>query len=144
MLCNIYTFHTLFRIADIIKYLLTSPDLKEHADIHANNDNALGNCFLNNNVELAEYLLSSPELKEHANVHVTNDKLFKYACQYGGKKLLEYLIFNYQIKKTENINTYLMNEDKNNVIKMFDKRDLQEKLQYALQNNNIINSKNKI
>ncbi len=42
---------------EIIKYLLTSPDLKEHADIHAENDLGFRNACRDGHLEVVKWLI---------------------------------------------------------------------------------------
>ena len=48
---------------DVVRYLLTSDELKEHADIHAENDYGFRWACINGNLEVVNYLLTSEELK---------------------------------------------------------------------------------
>ena len=68
---------------EIIKYLLTSAELTEHADIHAENDLGFRSACLEGRLELVKYLLTSPDLKEHADIHADNDYGFRWACARG-------------------------------------------------------------
>ena len=43
-----------------MKYLLTSPDLTEHPNIHAYDDNVLRRACVKNQLEMVRYLLTSP------------------------------------------------------------------------------------
>ena len=49
---------------DIVKYLLTSPELTEHADIHASNNLGFIKACFYGHLEVVKYLLTSHELKE--------------------------------------------------------------------------------
>lgn len=121
---------------DITEYLLTSPELKEHANIHCNNDLAIGLACEEGYFSIVKYLLTSPELKEHADIHNQNDAAFIWACQNQQEKILDFLIFEYNIKKTTFINVYLESnihkKTMKDIITLFDKRDLQLKLQEEL------------
>ena len=134
---------------EIVRYLLTSPDLKEHADIHTNDtDTSLQYASAFGHLGLVKYLLTSPDLKEYGHIHSENDKLFISACSDKNKKMLEYFIFDYMIEKTEHIENHLIEHDYKNdyedILMMFEKRDLEEKLQKKLQNDNINYHKMKI
>lgn len=68
---------------ELTKYLLLSPDLKEHANINAvcvNSDPLEGACALSvathaGSENMVQYLLCSPDLKEHAKVCPTTKTL---------------------------------------------------------------------
>lgn len=87
---------TIFGHLDIVQYLLTSNSLKEHADIHYNDDTALLNCCKNGHLILVKYLLESPELKEHANIHVEIADMKEYpfliAAEYNQDDIVKYLM----------------------------------------------------
>ena len=42
---------------EVVKYLLTSPDLKEHANIHANNDYGFRWACANGQLEIVKFLI---------------------------------------------------------------------------------------
>ena len=65
---------------EIVKYLLTSPELKEHANIHAQDDLGFRLACNYGHLEIVKYLLTSPDLKEHADIHADNDYGFGWAC----------------------------------------------------------------
>lgn len=97
------------------------------------NIDLIGACW-QGSLEIVKYLLASPELKDHANIHTDNDKAFIYACMRDSKGIIEYLIFDYKITKTENIQKWLKDNTKSiiYIIKMFEKRELEEKLKDEL------------
>ena len=53
---------------DLVKYLLTSPDLKEHADIHAKNSESFINAISNGHVEIIEYLIWDYKIEKTEHV----------------------------------------------------------------------------
>lgn len=120
---------------ETIKYLLTSPDLEKHAEIHSKNDFGIMNACVHQKLKIVDYLLKSSELKEHANIHVRNDVIFKNACHHNRWNIIEYFIFDYQIDKTKEIEKYLVKQNKINILNMFDKRELEKRIQKDLQKN---------
>lgn len=64
---------------DIIKYLLTSPDINPHPYINANQGQPLSLACIYGDIKIIEYLLTSPELKEHANIHEFDDSALRMA-----------------------------------------------------------------
>jgi ankyrin repeat protein len=92
-----------FNDLDEVKYLLTSSELKEHADI-TNNDNApLIIACMCGHTKIAEYLLTSPDLKKHADIHADNDSSLNYAIIYKYEKLTRYLLSSPKLKEHANI-----------------------------------------
>ena len=83
---------------DIVQYLLTSTELKEHAAIHHKDNNgwnALMWACQNGSLGIVQYLLTSPELKEHADISHKNNygwNALMAACNYGYLDVIQYLI----------------------------------------------------
>ena len=128
---------------DIVKYLLTSLELAEHADIHAENDRGFIWACENGHLDVVKYLLTSPELTEHVDIHAENDEGFRIACYEGRLEVVKCLIIDMNIEKTTQIEKYL-NEDKDNkyvqqAIELFNTRELHQKL-----NENIKDNKEKV
>jgi len=98
---------------ELVKYLLTSPELSKHADIHTwcrgENGSPLRMAFSKKYFDLAKYLLTSPDLKEHANIHVANDAIFRNAFFKKEIDVLECLIFDHQIDRNQNIDGIINN-----------------------------------
>lgn len=128
---------------DLIKYLLTSPDLTRHADIntrsHGEKGLPLRDAFYRKDFDLAKYLLTSPDLKEHADIHIADDDIFRAAFFRKNIDTLEYLIFDYKINCSNTMNIVLYNskntEYKNMaeyVEKLFAMRELNQDLKVAL------------
>jgi hypothetical protein len=111
-----------------VKYLLTSPELNNHASIKGWDEEAFIVACRQNNIELVDYMLRSPELKEHANVHTWRDMVFKEACHSKDIELLNYLIFDFKIDKTEAIAAYLGKHELNQISKLFELGEQAERL----------------
>ncbi len=88
---------------EIVQYLLTSPDLKEHANIHADNDLGFRLACENGYLEVVKYLLTSPDLKEHADIHADNDYGFRLACARGQLEVVKYLLTSPNLKEHADI-----------------------------------------
>ena len=82
-----------------IKYLLSSPKLKVHADIHYMKDKLLIDAINSDNEKFIKYLLSSPKLKEHADIQARNNALFLLACEKSDVDFLQYLLESKKLKK---------------------------------------------
>lgn len=122
-----------------IKYLLTSPELKTHADIHTESDHGLMLALRNNHFDIVKYLLASKELTEHANIYNNDLKPFRYACTYSNNEILEYLILDYKVVHSQEVKDYLYKFSHPVVEKLLQTRELMEQL-----NQNAYGSKNKI
>jgi ankyrin repeat protein len=96
---------------DEVKYLLTSPELKEHAEIHYYEDDALAEACWNGHLEIVKYLLTSPDLKEHSNLndHENNncDGLLN-ACGAGHLEIVKYLLTSSDLQEHALINCKFM------------------------------------
>ena len=88
---------------EIIKYLLTSAELTEHADIHAENDLGFRNACYQGHLEIVKYLLTSAELTEHADIHSRNDLGFRSACLAGHLEIVKYLLTSPELTEHANI-----------------------------------------
>ena len=128
---------------DIVQFLLTSPGLKEHVDIHAENDLGFIIACEQGHLEVVKYLLTSAELTEHVDIHALNDLGFRLACDRGRLEVVKYLILDMNIEKTIHIEKKLNeNKDKKYVqqaIELFNTRDLHHEL-----NKNIKDNKEKV
>lgn len=93
---------------NVLKYLLTSLDLKERADIHLHNDYALISACEKNHLSVVKYLLTSPDLSEHANIHAQRDGALKTAILYDNLEIAQYLITSEELKEKANANAALM------------------------------------
>ena len=83
---------------EVVKYLLTSAELKKHADIHAKDDLGFRSACAQGHLDVVKYLLASPELTEHADIHTSNDDVFDgfdgfiWACENGHLEVVKYLL----------------------------------------------------
>ena len=128
---------------EVVKYLLTSPELKKHADIHAKDDLGFIWACRYGRLEVVKYLLTSAELTEHADIHAKDDWGFIWACENGHLEVVKCLIIDMNIDKTTYIEEYL-NENKDNkyvqqAIELFNTRYLHHQL-----NENIKDNKEKV
>ena len=94
---------------DIVKFLLTSPELTEHADIHALNDEGFIWACVQGHLEVVKYLLTSPELTEHADIHAKDDDGFIWACRYGHLEVVQYLLTSAEL--TEHADIHAKDDD---------------------------------
>jgi hypothetical protein len=124
-----------------VKYLLTSPELKVHPDIHFKQNSALYEAFIADRLDIANYLLTSPDLKEHANIHANDDICFTNMCSVEKYSVIEYLIFDYKIERTQTINEFLTNWEQSLVVDMFNKRTLNQELEKELNHSSLPNNK---
>lgn len=111
---------------DIVKYLLSSPDLEDHADRNADNNFGLNLASGNNHLEIVKYLLTLSKTNKD-DMSVTTEA-FINACCNNRIDIIAYYIFDYQIEMTKEIELFLKNKDKKDIIIMFAKRTLEQKL----------------
>ncbi len=75
---------------DVVQYLLTSSELQEHADIHADDGGGIMLACRNGHLDIIRYLLTSPELKEPPNIqHLLTGIML--ACINDNLTIVEYL-----------------------------------------------------
>lgn len=77
---------------EVVRYLLTAPELTAHADIHHQDDLGLREACLFGHLPVMRYLLESPELADHANVHAFMDNVLVTACWKGYIDIVCYLL----------------------------------------------------
>jgi hypothetical protein len=83
---------------DEIRYLLTSPELKEHADINIYAGAPLRNATRYDFFDIVKYLLTSPELTQHANIDAETGYPFKTACRHGYLDILKFFLESPKLK----------------------------------------------
>lgn len=138
----------------VVKYLLTSQDLKEHANIHYvtnNHTNALMYACQGGHLEVIKYLLASEELKEHININdrTKDDKdVLVYANEPAYEKdcwkISYYLIMECDFKIKQTTLDWLKKNEKEDVLKMIEKRELYYKMNQDIVNKEIVSKKRKI
>ena len=121
----------------LVKYLLTSPELKEHANVNADNGEGFYCACGNGHLDVVQYLLTSPDLTEHVDMHIQNDGGFKTACHYGHFNVIQFLIFEMGFEKTKEVENYFMlgtlpKKNKEQVEQLFVMKNLNENLNVEL------------
>lgn len=128
---------------DVVRYLLTSPDIKTKPDLEVtegdrNSLTSLGFACKGGHVDIVKYLLTSPDLEKHSNVRVNDDHPFRVSVFEKQIAVLQYLIFDYNLEKTKTINNYIASNKKyfpdllEKVENMFKIRELNQKLESEL------------
>lgn len=88
---------------DIVKTLLTDPNLIKHADIHFNDDEPLfmAALYQGHDDKILKFLVESPELNDHANIYARNGSIlleFK-----NNLDMLRYFILDQKMKIDDEI-----------------------------------------
>jgi ankyrin repeat protein len=120
---------------ELAKFVLTYPSLKNHANIHANDDLSLNHACSEGHLEIVKYLLSSSDLKEHIDIHSDNDIAFRVACSCEQLEVIKYFIFDYNINETKHIKNYLKRKPNEKVENMFKIREVNKNLEKDLSTN---------
>lgn len=92
---------------EVIRYVLTSPELKHHADINTDNGFGLQAACEYGDLTIVKYLIHSPELKENIIINGNIDEGFLGAClldDQRGFRLVEYLLTSPELKQHADIN----------------------------------------
>lgn len=87
-----------------IVYLLTSPELTEHADIHANQDEVFRTACNRGNLPLVQFLLTSTTLKERVDIHCCDDYGIVEAVSSGNIELVQYLLTSPELSEHIDVN----------------------------------------
>ena len=88
---------------ELVKYLLTSPDLKEHANINYKDDNGFKWACRNEHFDIVKYLTSSPDLKDKIDIHLKNDLVFVNACANGQINVIKFLLTSPELSEHSNL-----------------------------------------
>lgn len=139
-----------FRVAcenehlDIVKFLLTYPDFKNDVDIHAAKKEDFLIACESGNLDVVKYMLTYPEFKEHSDIHSQEDSPFIFASKCGHLKIIRFFIFDMDIEKTEYIEEHLRQNQNTETENMFKLRDVNKQLQNELNVSDITPKKYKI
>ena len=85
---------------ELVKFLLTSQELKQHAIIDSDNNAGFKLACICGNLNIIRYLVTSPELEKNVNVHVHNDICFKWALDLEFIEIINFLVYEQDIKVT--------------------------------------------
>ena len=88
---------------DIVRTLLTDPNLLKHADIHFDDDEPLfmAAMYHNKNPKILQFLVESPELSEHANIYA-RDGAILFELRHN-LDMLKYFILEQKMKIDDNM-----------------------------------------
>lgn len=87
----------------IIKYLLTSPNLKDFHDTHTKYTSWIAPTCQRGYLDIIQYLFTSPELKNHPDIHTNNDVALRSACEFYQFNIVDFLISSQDFKKNLNL-----------------------------------------
>jgi ankyrin repeat protein len=126
---------------EAVKYMLTSPNIKNPLNLYICGDNAIFQACKNGHLNIVQYLTSSPELSNHVAYSDKIDKGFIGACEKWHLDVIKYLIFDYKIEFSSEIYEYLGDSLMNDEIEeMFYVRSLHDDIDKDLS----INTKDKV
>jgi ankyrin repeat protein len=77
---------------DVIRYMLTSSELRFKADIHYELDVGFRNACYEGHLDIVKYLLTSPELNKHADIHAKYDQGYMWACIKNHVSIVKFLL----------------------------------------------------
>lgn len=119
-----------------IKYCLTSPKLKKHANINVLKDDGFRYACYFGHLDVVKYLLSSQDLKVHANIDARDNSGLFVACSEGHLNIIRYLLFDINLKIDSALDIKFKTEldhEKYEIFKdLLNKRDLFFKLNESL------------
>lgn len=115
-----------------VKYLLTSKDLKRHADIKAVDSLGFCQACLNGHINIVKYMLFDEELINHVTIHAKGKLGFKLASLQNHHELINFFIFEMKIRKTKSIEIFLQKNPNEQVQNWFNLRELNDNLEKDL------------
>ncbi len=86
---------------ELVKYLLSSKELKEHCSVHAGYDRAYRKACEMGNLEMVKFTLSSPDLKEHSPANACYGEGFEKAFYNGHMDVMVYLALEHNMLEAE-------------------------------------------
>lgn len=105
---------------NVVKYLLTSPELEQKANINSVdffNKTSLMYACNRGHLDIIKYLLTSPEIKEHSDINIESKSGFNaliYTIKHGYSassnhiEIMRYLLTSPSLKKSTLDNVYLI------------------------------------
>jgi ankyrin repeat protein len=82
-----------------VKYLLTSPQLKFHPDIHMDKEFGLRAACMNGHLNVIKFLTTSPELKEHSDITYDNETPLSVASLNNHLNIVKFFLESPILKK---------------------------------------------
>ena len=93
---------------EVVKYLLTSPNLKEHADIHADNDSGFSLACANGQLEIVKFLILDMSIEKTKHIEDYLNKNQDNKCVKEAIELFKIREFN------QKLNANLEHKEKQN------------------------------
>ena len=84
---------------ELTKFLLSSSQLKQHADIHAQNDALFIKACTKGDLDFMEYLLTDPELKDHADINAQDYYSITSALKLDRDDVAKFLLTDARLKE---------------------------------------------
>ena len=91
---------------EVVRYLLTSKNLKNKAEIDSPSDYGdigLTSACRYGHLDIVRYLLTSSELKIHADINRQEECALKYACVFGQLEIVQYLLISPELRYHANM-----------------------------------------
>lgn len=135
---------------ELVKYLLTSPNLEQKANIYTLdyfNKSPLMLACQYGHLELVIYLLTSPDLKEKSNINSENFKGWNslvVACDEGYFNIAKFLIVDMNMTIDNKTMKWLEDNNKHKILNVIKIRDLHTELNDTISVNELKSKKIKI
>lgn len=137
---------------EVVQYLLTSPELNQAKytlrDMHSE---GLSKASENGQLEIIKYLLTSPKLKDFGFASLNENSYIPFVSAFTNSQIavIEYLVLELGIPFTQDIKEFLNSNpnsdlDSSVILKMFDSRDLKDKLESKLESKITVAKKSKL
>jgi len=114
---------------NLVKYLLTSTELKNHADIASTSYvgiSGLDEACRHGHLDVVKYLLTSTEIQVNEDIHARKDNPFKYALENNHLEVIRFLIFDMNLEKNDYINKHLARRPNESIENMFKIKELNQ------------------
>ena len=114
----------------LVKYLISDKSLKIHADINIYKGGSWKRACENGRLDVIKVILESPHVSTYTSLDM--NELLKIACKYNRVNIIDYLVFEYKMQGDINIKHYLKGQDKEYIVNIFEKRELEKRLHITL------------
>lgn len=88
---------------DVVKYLLTSTNLLDNADIHAQDDYLLKFIAYNNCDDFLHFIINDEEIKKEVDLRKNNYNIFLSACYHKSTEVINILINKYNEEELQEL-----------------------------------------
>lgn len=100
---------------ELVKFLLNSQELSQHAIIDSDNNKGFKLACIGGHLNIIRYLVNSNELEKNINIHVDNDICFKLAIDLEFIDIINFLVYEQDMKVTNEMIKHMNEQIRENI-----------------------------